>query len=314
MKTDDATQKNNNKQNTGDDTSSEQPFYSRMSLRISDRFGVISLRFRSMIGETDASTDDRLTNVTIMYITIISLYIIAYINGMHLFGTISLYMAIIFIRWFVSIAKILASSDSLHTITVKNHRIEGYGINTIPIDITHNRFRCVLSISELSGVRGSLANYKILTSLIIISVLILVSIAIKWHLIIDDFDSVQINDGMILLCLFLTSIGMTFVTIFEINGYDKKHEILHYIGALLVTSVGVALIIQYNYNVISVVTFGFSLSIWIFWFVCVTFYYKETYPNDEKKVNDISKQSIWIELFAWAVVAVVLCFVIWGLD
>ena len=283
--------------------------------RYSNGFQMVSLTFQSMIGETDASTDDRLINVLMVYLTVLGSYIIVYVVDIHLFHTISLYMAIAFIHWFVAIIKILLTSDRIHTITVKNHRVEGYGINTIPIDITHNRFRCVLSISELSGVRGSLANYKILTSLIIVTVLISISIVIKWHLLTeDDFDNIKINDVMILFCLFLTSFGMALVTTFEINGYDKKHEIIHYIGALLVTSVGVALIIQCNYNVISVITFCFSLSIWIFWFVCVTFYYQETYPDDEQKVNDISKQSIWIELFAWVVVAVVLCFVIWGLD
>ena len=115
-----------------------------------------------------------------------------------------------FVYWFISIIKILLTADGIHSITVKNRRVDGYGINTIPIDIAHDDYRCVLSISELSGVRGSFANHKILTSLLPISILILVSIVIKWHLLIDDNSNPDINshsniksdDIMILLFLF----------------------------------------------------------------------------------------------------------------
>ena len=52
---------------------------------------------------------------------------------------------------------------------------------------------------------------------------------------------------------------MALVTVFEINGYNKNHQILHYMGASLVGSIDGALIIQYNYNLISIFVYIFGV-------------------------------------------------------
>ena len=279
---------------------------------------------RRLVGSIDADTPEKLIGAIFMLcisaIVIILPYSFPSLN-LNIYQLISILIIGLFIRWFVHLFFILITSNNIHFIAVINRQIEGFGINSFPVEIKHDRDRCIMSISEFAGKRGTSAYYQKTTTMIGNVGLIVSAILIKYNTLIEEHvhskmneENIGLNPILVLVFLFCCICGMILIVSFEVNNYDLKHSIVHHIGCVLLVFMGPALMIELKYIVYSVVLFVVFAIAWIVYFIAIGCCFKRKYVNDPVKVNRVSKICIFLEFVAWIMLAVGLVSIVWNLD
>ncbi len=223
---------------------------------------------------------------------------------------ITLATFLVALPWFAMWTHLLAFSPSLYQIQIPCACIDGWTSFSAPQTIELYETHTSISISVLSGVRGTQLFDLMTRTSALVAMLLLIAIHQDLNYRNAQLFVVNSNADMVPICFMMGILGAFNIGFFELTKYDRLHSFLHYaaVGPLLFSSLGIGFITNWSPLAICLTVIE-TLIATTYFIVC------ELVPKrhgDIKVVTRSSKICIGIELTSFAVTGIMLLLTING--
>jgi len=199
-----------------------------------------------------------------------------------------------FVPWLVMWLHLLATAEGLWNVKVATARIDGWTKVSVPQKVRLLKDRSVLSISHLSGIRGTILNLNL-------RVVIALSEMITFVAILQDVSfrdapllRLESREDLVPFAFMLFVSGGFLVGHFELNTFDSLHFAMHHVGVVLqlfgVCSLG--FVTDWSRTAVALIAGQFVFV--LLWVGAVIAVPKRS--SDERKVTRASKLCISLEL------------------
>lgn len=270
----------------------------------------------------DSHPNTRRKLLSLIFNICIAILAIVLPHSLNAYNIISILIASQFASWLFGLSQELHTCERLHKIVIKVKKLDGWGNVSFPIHFEHDRYECVTSVSQMCGMRGTSSHTQFIKTLYVNCALIVAAIVFKWHELhsdADDPDSSNHDDIKFnlqfcsLMSALIMTCGIIMIALFEINKYDKWHQILHYVGCVLITMISPSLWFELNFNLFSIIVSALTILLWMVYIIFVI-NVSDTYQNNATKVHYVSKVAILLEIIAWIITSFAISAWVWFLD
>lgn len=226
---------------------------------------------------------------------------------------LTLFLGLLVFPFFFTWWFLLTNANEIYRVRVKMRRLQDFLPASVPYRRVVNEQKAMQSISEVSAIRGTVMSTALLnlsaSMFVIGTVAVAFDIERRQSSLLDALESRADAASALLL---LTSVGVTFISNFEISSYDLCHSFMHYVGLVLALTGSAAYGIQQEWSSFSIavtaVMYVFAAAwIWGLIFLPVD-------SSDVATVTFTSRFCIITELGVFFMLSILTALVIQGYD
>lgn len=212
--------------------------------------------------------------------------------------------------WFIPWVVLLLGTKELYRVHIQTGTIKNWMPISLPQKQKIHKNKAVLSISEISAIRGT--HVHTIMHVMSVQIIILIAIVILYDLNMRGarFGIITDRNDVVLVLLSFTMLGLALLALFELNPFDKVHGVLHYTGVVSmmigITSYGV----QTNWSIMPIVLITAEFALIGLW-VASTILMPRT-SDSVAAVTRTSKVCVWLELGVFLINAIIIMLCCYG--
>eukprot|EP01084_Bolivina_argentea_P071998 130776_1 len=268
---------------------------------------------------TSQSTDNRLKLAQSVFMIVFTLTVFWFNKNMSGHRIIAWLMIVYFTKYFITFITLYFSANKLHWVNVITTKLDGFGLLSFPFQIEYHPSQIIYSISQLSSIRGSNVHIALYNMTTTNALLLFSSVAFKWYELQNNKNNWSWTDHQHLSLIFglTTAFGIRLVGVWELSPYSKVHVIMHYFGILGLMTLPVALLLQSEFSILSILLCTLISLLWVVYEVSSTLCFKDTENENgvhHQRVHLASFVFITMETIAWISLACGIVVFVFKLD